>query len=238
IRDVIDLIKKTEHDGFPVIENGKLVGYISTYDMVLCNPNERVSNVMSTNLLVAHPDMELNDAARVIFRTGRSKLPVIDDDRNLIGIITNSDVLRSQIERAHPRKVWKLKKALETIHHVDLHMKRDSVPIENLFPTQSKIYADELEGRMYELKKGLAEPIIVIRKPSKTVLVDGHHRVIAARKLGIKTMDAYVLEMKEDIELGMEKNAKAAGLHSLDDIEILDYAKHPLIEVTERLLKR
>jgi len=48
--------------------------------------------------------------------------------------------------------------------------------IVDLVPTQSKIFADELEGRKYELEKGLAEPLIVIQKRNKILLVDGHHR--------------------------------------------------------------
>ena len=83
-----------------------------------------------------------------------------------MGIITNSDVIRSQIERADPAKVWKLKKTLETVHGVDITVTRGEVGIDDLVPTQSKIFADELEGRIYELRKGLAEPIIVIHKPA------------------------------------------------------------------------
>ncbi len=67
--------------------------------------------------------------------------------------------------------------------------------------------------------------------------MDGHHRVIAAKKLGIKSMDAYVIPISDEIHLGMEKTAMSSGLHTLSDIRILDYAKHPLIEITKRLKK-
>jgi hypothetical protein len=33
--------------------------------------------------------------------------------------------------------------------------------------------------------------------PGKMILVDGHHRAIAAKKLGIKMLDAYVIEVNE-----------------------------------------
>ena len=88
------------------------------------------------------------------------------------------------------------------------------------------------------LKKGLNEPIIVIQKPNKAILVDGHHRAVAAKQLGIKELDAYILVMKKDIKLGLEETAEKKGIKRLDDITILDYAKHPLVEVTERLLRR
>jgi len=58
------------------------------------------------------------------------------------------------------------------------------------------------------------------------------------RKLGIKALDAYVIEVNEDIELGMERTARAMNLRSLDDIQILDYARHPLVAITHRMVRK
>jgi CBS domain-containing protein len=235
VKDVIKLIRKTGHDGYPVVQDGRVIGYISASDMLERNSGETVSEIMSRDLLVADTEMDMSDAARVIFRSGKSKLPVVDSGGHLRGIITNTDVIRSHIEKTSPQKVWTLKKTLESIHNIHVDVVRQTVNINELVPTQPKVYADELDGRIYELKKGLAEPIVVIKKPHKLMLVDGHHRVIAAKKLGIETMDAYVILVGDEVALGMEKTAESSGLHTLSDIKILDYAKHPLIEVTKRL---
>ena len=237
VKDVIELIKGTGHDGFPVVENGKVTGYVSASGLLEKALGEKVSGIMSRDVLVADTEMDMSDVARVIFRSGKSKLPVVDKSGHLRGIITNSDVIRSHIERTSPQKVWTLKKTLEAIHNIHVDVIRESVNIDELVPTQPKVYADELDGRIYELKKGLAEPIVVIRKTNKLILVDGHHRVIAAKKLGIKSMDAYVIPVRDEVHLGMEKTAMSSGLHTLSDIKILDYAKHPLIEITKRLKK-
>jgi len=45
-------------------------------------------------------------------------------------------------------------------------------------------------------------------------------------------MDAYVIVIDEDVELGMMETAEKAGLENLEDVEIVDYAHHPLIEAT------
>jgi IMP dehydrogenase len=232
VKDVIELIKKTGHDGFPVVECGKVTGYVSASGLLEKSLDENISNVMSRDVLVADTEMEMSDVARVIFRSGKSKLPVVDNSGHLRGIITNSDVIRSHIERTSPQKVWTLKKTLETIHNIHVDVIRETVHID-----EPKVYADELDGRIYELKKGLAEPIVVIRKSNRLILVDGHHRVIAARKLGIKSMDAYVIPIGDEIHLGMEKTARSSGLHTMSDVRILDYAKHPLVEITKRLKK-
>jgi IMP dehydrogenase len=237
-KDVIEKIHKTHHDGFPVIENNGVVGYISARDLLFVQPTTPVEQVMSKNLIVADPEMDINDAARVIFRSGIQKLPVVDEKNHLLGIISNSDVIRSQIEHVSPEKVFNFITTLKKLYNVDPTLDRGTVPVRDLLPTQSKIYEDELEGRIYEIKKGLAEPIIVVKRPGRTILVDGHHRAVAAKRLGITALDAYIIEIKEDIELGMERTAHAMNLKTLDDIQILDYARHPLVAITHRLVRR
>lgn len=237
VESVMRLIHVTGHDGFPVVDERKVCGYISARDILGRRTTDLVRDAMVKEFLVATPDMDLHDAARVMFRSGMSELPVVDRSGEVVGIFTNSDVIRSQIERADPEKVWQLKRTLETIHDVSLSVKRDRVRVSDLVPTQPKVYADELEGREYELRKGLAEPVVVVRKPDRTLLVDGHHRAVAAQRLGIEEMDAYIIVLDRDIPLGMERTARYAGLNSLADIRILDYAKHPLIEITQGLLR-
>ncbi len=236
-KDVINAIRDTNHDGFPVVDGKKVVGYVAARDLLFVYPHTPVERIMSRHLIVADPDMDINDAARVIFRSGIQKLPVVDDVNNLIGIISNADVIRSQIEHVSPDKVFKFIETLRQLHDVEPALVRESVPIAELLPTQSKIYQDELEGRIYEIKKGLAEPLIVVRRPGRLILVDGHHRAIAAKRIGIKELDAYIIEIDEEIELGLERTAREMKLKTLDDVRVLDYARHPLVAVTHRLMR-
>jgi CBS domain-containing protein len=236
-KDVIDTIRRTQHDGFPVVDGDQVVGYIAARDLLFVYPEHPVERMMSRHLIVADPDMSINDAARVIFRSGIQKLPVVDENNRLIGIISNSDVIRSQIEHVSPEKVFKFMDTIRTLHDVEPSLKRGTVPIDQLLPTQSKIYEDELEGRMYEIQKGLAEPLIVVKRPGRIILVDGHHRTVAAKRLGLERLDAYIIEIHEDIELGMERTARAMNLRTLDDIKVLDYARHPLVALTHRLVR-
>jgi len=232
VEDAIELIKKTGHDGFPVVDNrGKLVGYVSSIDLLRRDPKTRIRDVMVRELYVARDFMDLRDAARIMFRTGHSKLPVVDDDGRLIGIISNADVIRSQIERATPEKVEKLKRTLERIHGIRIDIERRRIRVDELIPTQTRIYADELKGRIHELKKGLAEPIVVIEKKNRYYLIDGHHRAIASLKIGKDMLDAYVLKISDDVELGIERLVRRRDIRSLRDVEIIEEG-HPLIEIT------
>jgi CBS domain-containing protein len=223
------------HSGFPVCDGRHVEGFVSARDLLLAADHEPIFKVMTQDLLVAHPDMKLTDAARVILRSGIQRLPVVDDAGNLVGIISNADVIRSQIERATPGKVDKLIRTLETIHGIEASEDRRDIPLEKLIPTQSRVYADELEGRSYELERGLAEPLVVIDNDGQFLLADGHHRVKAADRLGIEAMDAYVIVIGQRVDLGMAKTAEKENLTGIEDIDVVDYAHHPLIETTKRL---
>ncbi|WP_435363478.1 CBS pair associated ParBc domain-containing protein [Haloarchaeobius sp. DYHT-AS-18] len=236
VREVATRIAESEeHSGFPVCDRRRVEGFVSARDLLLSADDEPIFKVMTTDLIVAHPDMKVTDAARVILRSGIQKLPVVDDAGNLVGIISNADVIRSQIERATPEKVGKLRRTLESIHGIKLAQERREVALRDLIPTQKKVYADELEGRRYELERGLAEPLVVIDNGGTLLLADGHHRVMAADRIGIEEMDAYVIVIEEPIELGMAKTAEREGLRSLKDVNVVDYARHPLVETTKRL---
>ncbi|EKQ55945.1 MAG: putative transcriptional regulator, C-terminal CBS domain containing protein [Methanobacterium sp. Maddingley MBC34] len=235
--EVIQLMKQTGHDGFPVKTNGEVIGMVTAFDLLLKPWVHEVKDIMSTDVVVADQSMSLNDAARVLFRMGISRMPVISDDGALVGIITNTDIVRSHIERSTPMKVRYFKKTLEQLYNIRTRLVHEKVPIDGLRPTQNRVYADELQGRTYELKRGLAEPTIVVKTGNRFVLVDGHHRTVASRKLGYKEIDSYVIKLDQDIKMGMEKTADKEGIFSLDDIEIIDDAQHPLIAITGPLRK-
>ncbi|MEZ3144377.1 CBS pair associated ParBc domain-containing protein [Halobaculum sp. MBLA0143] len=237
VREVAERIAESEgHNGFPVTDGRQVVGFVSARDLLLADRSAPLFTAMSDDIIVAHPEMNVTDAARVILRSGIQKLPVVDDAGHLVGIISNTDVIRSQIERATPEKVGKLMRTLEEIHDVTVSQERREVSLSTLVPTQARVYADELAGRTYELERGLAEPLVVIDNAGTLVLADGHHRVLAGDRVGVDQMDAYVIviDAADGVELGMERTARKEGLTGIGDVEVVDYARHPLVETTKR----
>ena len=233
--EVIDLMRKSHHNSYPVVKDNKLVGMVTAFDIVAKEKKETVEEIMTTSLVVANQNLSINDASRVMFRRGISRMPVVDEEGHLVGIITNTDMVRSHIERSTPNKVEYFKKTLEQLYGIRTTLRHMEVETNKLRPTQDKVYADELEGRAYELEKGLAEPAIVVKTGDRWILVDGHHRAVASSQRGYETVDSYVIDMGQDIKLGMEKTADRAGIKTFDDIEIIDDDKHPLIALTESL---
>lgn len=224
------------HNGFPVTRDGHVEGFVTGRDLLAADPETTVAAVMSEETIVADPEMAVTDAARVIVRSDIQKLPVVDDGE-LVGILSNTDVIRSQIERATPEKVAKLSRTLTELHGVELTQERRQVSLAELVPTQAEVYGDELDGRRYELERGLAEPLVVIDAggDEEMYLADGHHRVLAADRLGIDEMDSYVIVPAEPLELGMAQTAAEQGLSSIEDVTVIEQDRHPLVETTTQL---
>ena len=237
---------RSRHHGFPVTDaKGKLVGFVSAKELLrhVADVDTPLSKIIRPGTYTAHPETSLDDAARIMFRLGLRDLPIIDDQGRLCGVLSNLDIVRSHFERASPAKADTLKHLLTERYHLPFSFHRGLVPIDRLAPTQWKVFEDELEGRRYELERGFAEPVLVVQKGEKWLLVDGHHRALAAREMGLAQLQAFILtcDQPEEFakaETGFERVAREHHLTSLDDIDIDHAAHHPLIEVTTQLLRR
>ncbi len=232
VGDVISRMKMTHHDGFPVKRDGRIAGYISARDIIGEFPERRIDQLMTRYPITVTPDLTVTEAARRIFRTGLQKMPVVDADNRVLGIISNIDVIRSQIERVTPEKVFNFQKALKSLYSVDSTLSREEVPVGLVRPTQSSVNQEELEGRMYELENHLAEPVIVVRTGGRYILVDGHHRAVAANRMKMPELEAYVVTLEKDLELGLEKTARTMGIHSFSHVKIDKSAECALVNAT------
>jgi len=239
VKEVSRMISESNLHGFPVTKKGYLVGFITAKELLRFTdrPDSKIKDVMRMGTHCAVPEMSIDDAMRVLFRYGLRNLPVIDKHGKLIGIISNIDVVRSHIERSRPSKVLSVKTFLEQQNGIHLKMVTGDIPLSEVLPTQKEVFMDELIGRQYELKKGLNEPLIVVKRRGGYLVVDGHHRIMAAKMMGAKTFNAVILEPDNyDVKLGLERTAEKWGLHSLDDIKIIEGSKHPFIEMTTRMM--
>ncbi len=103
VGDVIKLMQKTRHTGFPVLsEKKELIGIITLEDIRDIKPAEKrlsvpVREVMTKELITVHPDETLADVFRKFSYEGIGRLPVVSKNshRRLLGLITRSDIIRA-----------------------------------------------------------------------------------------------------------------------------------------------
>ena len=246
VGQAIEALTQSRHHGLPVTDvQGRLIGFVSTKELLrhASAPTRKIRDIIRTGTYTATPEMAIDDVARIMFRFGLRDLPIVDGDGKLCGIISNLDIVRSHFERASPAKAETLRKLLSDRYHLPFTYRRGLVAIASLRPTQWKVYEDELEGRRYELERGFAEPVLVVEKGSEWILVDGHHRALAAREMGLHNLQAFILSSEKPadfakLEIGLERIAKEHHLRTLDDIEIDRASHHPLIEITTQLIRR
>jgi len=239
VEDVSKKICDSNFHGLPVTQNGNLVGFITAKELLRFanRPNAKIREVMKMGTMCAVPEMSMDDAMRVLFRYGLRNLPVVDKQGKLVGMISNIDIVRSHIEKSRPTKVMSVKTFLEQQNGIHFRVVHGDVPLKEMFPTQKEVFMDELVGRSYEIKKGLNEPLIVVKRRNGYLVVDGHHRVMAAKSMGSTSFHAVILEPDNyDVTLGLERTAERWGLYSLDDVKIIEGHKHPFIEMTTKLM--
>ena len=58
-----------------------------------------VRDVMTAPVVTVHADDGLDDAARLLREHGVRSLPVVDDDGHLLGMVTDTDVVRDAVSR-------------------------------------------------------------------------------------------------------------------------------------------
>jgi IMP dehydrogenase len=90
--------------GLLVEEGGKLTGIITRRDITFEKNNERkVSEVMTKEVITARAGLTIDQAKEILHNQRIEKLPVIDDKRRIVGLITSKDILKME-EYPHASK--------------------------------------------------------------------------------------------------------------------------------------
>jgi len=114
VKKAVELMNKHEIGCLIVMERGKLAGIVTERDMikrVLLESKDpekiKVSKIMSKPVIVGKPQMNVEDAVKLMFNRNIKKLPVVDDD-HLVGLVTLTDLVLSLVtltDLNNPRSV-------------------------------------------------------------------------------------------------------------------------------------
>lgn len=94
LADANNLMAKFRISGVPITENGKLVGIITNRDLKFeTDFSKKIRESMtSEGLVTAKQGITLDEAKAILARSRKEKLPIVDDDFNLKGLITIKDI--------------------------------------------------------------------------------------------------------------------------------------------------
>ncbi len=94
LADANELMGKFRISGVPITENGKLVGIITNRDLLFEEDfSKKIKESMtSEGLITAKVGVTLEEAKKILARSRKEKLPIVDEDYNLKGLITIKDI--------------------------------------------------------------------------------------------------------------------------------------------------
>lgn len=103
VMQAVRLMNENEIGCLIVMRRGRAVGIITERDLLKRviakskNPKKtQVREIMTKPLIAGQPDMDLEEATRLMFKMKIKKLPVVESEGRLLGLITLTDVARFQ----------------------------------------------------------------------------------------------------------------------------------------------
>ncbi len=94
LADADALMSKFKISGVPITENKKLVGIITNRDLKFeTDMTKKIKESMtSEGLVTAKEGITLDEAKNILAKARKEKLPIVDDNYNLVGLITIKDI--------------------------------------------------------------------------------------------------------------------------------------------------
>jgi IMP dehydrogenase len=92
VAEAIELMKKHNISGLPVVEGEKLVGILTGRDVRFADPDLKVERIMTKELITAGEDIDLEKAKEILHAHRIEKLPIVDKRGMLKGLITFKDI--------------------------------------------------------------------------------------------------------------------------------------------------
>ena len=96
MRDALEIFRKNRISGAPVAVNGELLGILSIEDMIRSLRDGRidlsVADYMTRDVITARNTDQLIEALKQFVKTKVGRLPVLDENGKVVGILTKGDI--------------------------------------------------------------------------------------------------------------------------------------------------
>ncbi|MCL5800166.1 MAG: IMP dehydrogenase [Candidatus Thermoplasmatota archaeon] len=93
ISDARAIMRTKNIAGLPVISNDKLVGIVTRRDIEFVGEGKRtVSEIMVKDVIYANDEIDIEDAKQILYKNRIEKLPLVDSNGRVVGLITAKDI--------------------------------------------------------------------------------------------------------------------------------------------------
>ncbi|MGI6226234.1 MAG: DRTGG domain-containing protein [Peptococcales bacterium] len=90
------LAHKSGHSRFPVVDqNGVVVGIVSAVDVAGADPDATILSIMTSDVLTTGPKTLVTHLSRVLVWEGFELVPVVDEEKHLLGVVSRQDILKA-----------------------------------------------------------------------------------------------------------------------------------------------
>lgn len=101
--EAVQAFSRSHHRGFPVVDDGELIGIITQTDLANATQNQlpgdtSLDQIMTPQPITVKPDYSLSQVLFLLNRYQLSRLPVTEG-RKLVGIITRADIIRAEADK-------------------------------------------------------------------------------------------------------------------------------------------
>lgn len=100
IEKIKEIAPKTEHIETIYVMNNKkkIVGTVSLRDLLVADHSEALEDLMNPNFIYVDPDLDQEEVARIVSKYDLNAIPVINNQKIMLGIITVDDIVDVIIE--------------------------------------------------------------------------------------------------------------------------------------------
>ncbi|HYA66338.1 MAG TPA: CBS domain-containing protein, partial [Burkholderiaceae bacterium] len=77
---------------YVVDEDERLLGVVGLRDLVAAGADQTLGALMTEQIITLHPDETLRDAVHAISRYGLRAIPIVDENRRMLGVVSDHDV--------------------------------------------------------------------------------------------------------------------------------------------------
>ena len=106
VSEAAELMASEDVGSLPILEGDKVTGVVTDRDIVIRAVAKKkdpqgmpVREVASRNLVTVRPDEDLSEALKLMASNQVRRLPVVDEDDRLVGVVAQADIAREVKEK-------------------------------------------------------------------------------------------------------------------------------------------